>query len=182
MQMKYLAFARKEIVFDVEPVHRFQMTAKHGGRNQLGNFRGFISPCFDGVQRLRRASKFCLSCRTTAKRGRRDPSSSSRNAAGDELLDFGSRFPLDVQEADDNVRDLDAGVVDVVLHIDFPAGFAQQADEGIAKDGVAQMAYVRSLVGINAGMFHQDFAQVNLGWRLRRQRVLSPVRHDSLSH
>ncbi len=57
-----------------------------------------------------------------------------------------------MQEAHDDVGDLDAGVVDVVLHVDFVAGGAEQAHKGVAEDGVAQMADVRGLVGIDAGV------------------------------
>ena len=66
-----------------------------------------------------------------------------------------SRFAFEVQEADDHVGHLHAGVVDVVLHIDLLAGGAQQAHEGVAQNGVAQMADVRGLVGIDAGVLHQ---------------------------
>ncbi len=38
------------------------------------------------------------------------------------------------------------------------ASGAQQAHEGIAEDGVAQMADVRGLVGIDAGVLDQNFA------------------------
>ncbi len=51
-----------------------------------------------------------------------------------------------------------AGVVDVVLHIDHVPSRTQQADEGIAKNRVAQMTNVRGLVGINAGMLDQNLA------------------------
>ena len=63
-----------------------------------------------------------------------------------------------MQESDDHIGDLHAGVVDVVLHIHFSAGETQQADEGIAQDGIAQVADVRRLVGIDAGVLDQNFA------------------------
>jgi hypothetical protein len=64
-----------------------------------------------------------------------------------------------VREADHHVGNLHAGVVDVVLDVDFPAGGAQQADEGIAEDRVAQMADVRGLVGIDAGVLDQNLSR-----------------------
>ena len=73
---------------------------------------------------------------------------------GDVLL----RFLLQLDEADNDVGNLHAGVVDVVLDIDGVTGGAQQAHEGIAEDGVAQMADVRGLVGIDAGVLDQNFA------------------------
>ncbi len=88
-----------------------------------------------------------------------------------ELLDFGARFLLQMQKSDDHVGDLDAGVVDVVLDIHFPAGKAQQADKGVAENGVAQMADVRGFVGIDAGVLDQNLAGGNFssGFFIRRQ-------------
>ena len=60
-----------------------------------------------------------------------------------------------MHKSDDNVRDLDAGVVDVVLHIDLLPCGAQQPDEGVAEDGVAQVADVRGLVGVDGGVLYQ---------------------------
>ena len=60
-----------------------------------------------------------------------------------------------MKEPDDHIGYLHAGVVDVVLHVDFLPGGAQQADEGVAENGVAQMADVRGLVWIDAGVFYE---------------------------
>jgi hypothetical protein len=66
---------------------------------------------------------------------------------------------FEVDQADDNIRDLNAGVVDVVLHANLVAGLevvgAKQALEGVAKDGVAQMADVRRFIGVDAGVLDQ---------------------------
>src|ERR1700739_1555949 len=74
-----------------------------------------------------------------------------------ESFDLSSGFFLDMQKANDHVRNLNAGVVDIVLDIDFPARAAQQTYESVTEDGVAKMANVRRLVGINAGVFAQNF-------------------------
>ena len=52
-------------------------------------------------------------------------------------------------ERDDDVRDLHAGVVDVVLRLDVIAEPLQAADERVAEDGVAEVADVRGLVRID---------------------------------
>ena len=127
-----------------------------------------LSPCFNVVQRgiaqLLAGGVLFFACpaRTTAKCGHRDPSSSSRCASPLQLefVEQGartsaSRLAFEMEEADDHVGDLDAGVVDVVLHVDFLAGGAEQADECVAEDGVAQVADVRGLVGIDAGVLDQ---------------------------
>src|ERR1700688_3252314 len=74
-----------------------------------------------------------------------------------ESFDFSASFFLDMQKAHDHIGDLNAGVIDIVLDIDCPARVSQQANKSIAENGIAKMAYVRRLVGINAGVFHQNF-------------------------
>ena len=76
-------------------------------------------------------------------------------AISDEGADFGGGLVFKVHEPDDDVGNLHAGVVDVVLHVDFLAGGAEKVDKGVAKDGVAQMAHMRGLVGIDAGVLHR---------------------------
>ena len=68
-----------------------------------------------------------------------------------------------MKEADHDIRNLHAGVVDVVLHVDLLPGGAQQAHEGVAEDGIAQMADVRGLVGIDAGVLHKGMKAVGSG-------------------
>jgi hypothetical protein len=64
-----------------------------------------------------------------------------------------------VHKADDDVGDLNAGVVDVILDADLVAGLvvvgAEQALEGVAENGVAQVANVGGLVGVDAGVLDQ---------------------------
>ena len=70
-----------------------------------------------------------------------------------------------MQESNHHVGNLHSGVVDVVLHVHFPARKAQQADEGIAKNGVAQVPDMRCFIGIDAGMFDEHFAGGNIRGR-----------------
>ena len=64
-----------------------------------------------------------------------------------------------MDEADDDVGDLDAGVVDVVLDADLVAALvgvgAEEALEGVAEDGVAEVADVRGLVRVDAGVLDE---------------------------
>ena len=63
MQVQDFALARKEVVFDVETVHGFEMAAQHGGRDQFGDGSGFAGRVFDGVQRFAASlADFALSC------------------------------------------------------------------------------------------------------------------------
>ncbi len=54
---------------------------------------------------------------------------------------------------------MDAGVVDVVLYAYFVAAFvvvgAEEALEGVAEDGVAEVADVGGFVGVDAGVFDE---------------------------
>ena len=64
-----------------------------------------------------------------------------------------------MKKPDHHVGHLHAGVVDVVLHFHAPARRAQHAHEGVAQDGVAQVADVRGLVGIDIGVLDNDLAR-----------------------
>ena len=52
MKMKDLAFARQKIVFDIQPIHGFQMPAQDRDRNQIGDGGSFVAAFLDRVQRL----------------------------------------------------------------------------------------------------------------------------------
>ena len=63
-----------------------------------------------------------------------------------------------MQKANHDVGYLHAGVVDVVLNVDLVSRGAEQTHKRITEDGVAQMADVRGLVGIDGGMLHKHMA------------------------
>ncbi len=108
---------------------------------------------------------FLVCSRRAGKRARKGPSSSSRSAG---LASRSGPAPLARAhlprtsspdgETHHHVGNLHAGIVDVVLDFDVLAAEAQQAHKGVAQNGVAQVADVRGLVGIDAGVFDQDFA------------------------
>ena len=72
--------------------------------------------------------------------------------------DVVERLVLELAEADDDVGDLDAGVVDVVLDLDLAAEEAEQPAERVAERGVAQMADVRRLVRIDRRVLDDGLA------------------------
>src|SRR5437588_9148235 len=57
-----------------------------------------------------------------------------------------------MDEADDNVCDLNAGVVNVVVNFRKLAARAEYSDERVADDGVAKVSDVRGLVRVDACM------------------------------
>ena len=51
-EVQNFALAGQEIVLDVEAQHGFKMAAQDGGRDQFGNFGGFVAAVLDLVQRV----------------------------------------------------------------------------------------------------------------------------------
>src|SRR5260370_24411062 len=162
--MKYFALARQEVVLNVEPVHGFKMALKNGHGNQVSNRCYLVIPFLNRVQRssARLQVRFILFIPLRNTRIQ-IPAYVIKTGRSSERLDFSARLLLDMQESHHHVRNLYAGVVDVVLDIDFPARKAQQADERISKNRIPQVPPMRRLVGIDAGMLDQHFARWNRG-------------------
>ncbi len=184
--MEDLALAGQKVVLDIEPQHGFEMPPQHRGRNQFGDFSCLVASLLNfmqgGVPQLLACFVFCVGARRVPLRGVRvevpaikidalPTTCGGANCACGAILkaagcfarfDKGSnlsdRFLFDVQEPDNHIRHLNAGVVDVVLHVDLLSGGAQQAHKRIAEDCVAQMPDVCGLVGIDAGVLHQYVA------------------------
>ncbi len=173
MQMQNLALARQEVVFDAEAQHRLKMAAENGCRDKLGHFGGFVAAFFNRVQRgiaqllarsvlffaallipLRRASVE-VPAEVVDRRSMTFGAMSAHFAFGYDGADFGERSAFKMLKANDDIGYLNAGVVDVVLHVDFLPRSAQQANECIPEDSVAQVADVSGLVGIDGSMFDQ---------------------------
>ena len=85
-------------------------------------------------------------------------------ALGD-LADAGEVASFELAKPDDDVGDLHAEVVDVVLDLDWRAAKLQRARQRVAERGVAEMADVRRLVRIDRGVLDDCF------FRRRRLRL-----------
>jgi hypothetical protein len=70
------------------------------------------------------------------------------------------RHAFEVFESDDHVRHLHARVVDVVVHLDALAVGPEDADEGVADDGVAQVPDVRRLIRVDARVLDHPLGRV----------------------
>ncbi len=163
MQVKYLALARQEVVLNVEPVHGFEMALKNGSRNQIRNRRRLVVPFFNQAQhRGARMQVRLVLFIPLGDAGIEIPAVVIEAGRGGERFNLSARLLFDMQESNHHVGDLHSGVVDVVLDVHFPARKAQQADEGIAENGVAQVPDMRRLVGIDARMLDQHFAGGNI--------------------
>src|SRR4029077_8659370 len=158
VQAQDFAFAWQEVVFDVEPVHGFEMTAQHGDGYQVGEGGGFVAAGFDFVQRLQANLQILLVFGVPLRRSRVEiPAVVIEARPSSQLFDFGARLLFQMKKSHHHVSDLHTGVVDVVLNVDFPARKAQQTDKRVAENRVAQVAGVRGFVGVNAGMLDQNF-------------------------
>ena len=89
----------------------------------------------------------------------------------------GDALLLEPLERDHDVRDLHAGVVDVVLRLDVVAEPLRAADVRVAEDGVAEVADVRGLVRIDVRVLDDHALARRRGRRhhaaemLRRERA-----------
>jgi hypothetical protein len=140
------------------------MAAQDGGGDEFGDAGEFVVSGFDVVEGVEaRLLVFgrlviplrdaCIELPAVIVEG------SSAGASGDvggelrdEGFDVGEREFFEMDESDDDVGDLDAGVVDVVLDVDGVSGGAQEADEGIAEDGVAKVSDMGGFVGVDGGV------------------------------
>src|SRR5579859_6785561 len=71
-----------------------------------------------------------------------------------------------MRKPDYDVRNLYAGIVNVILNVNFPSRVAQEAYKRVAQDRVAQMSNMCSFVRIDARVLNQNFAVRSVGWRL----------------
>ena len=174
MEGEDFALAREEVVLDAEALHGEEVALEDGGRDLVGDGGSvaaslFIDACFKGVEggeadgfaggELVRVGGVPL-----RDAGVEIPAEVVNALVGleelfHELADTGEGEAEEVDEADDDVGDLDAGVVDVVLHANLPAGLevvgAEESLEGVAEDGVAEVADVGGLVGVDAGVLDE---------------------------
>ena len=66
------------------------------------------------------------------------------------------RFDAELANSDHNVGNLDAGVVDVVVHLDGMAGAPEHTRDRVSDARVAQVADMRRLVGVGGGVLDES--------------------------
>src|SRR5688572_8278713 len=74
-----------------------------------------------------------------------------------DALDVIEVLVLELPESNDDVGDLDACVVDVVLHFDRDASESLHAHQRIAERGIAKVANMRRLVRVNRSVLDNRF-------------------------
>lgn len=160
-EVKDFAFAGEEIVVDAEARHRFEMEADDGVSDDLRDFGFFASVFLDRFQRATaqmRGAGFVL-FKKMGGLGVEVPAEVIEAGIHGEHFHADGSAPLHIEEADDYVGDLDAGVVDVVLHLDGISGMAEDAGHGVAEDGIANVADVGGFVGVDAGVLDDHFSR-----------------------
>ena len=139
-------------------------------RHRRGDRGDLVVAALDGVQdlaspcaRLRpglvRAPDFRIEVPAEVGKPLRVPGLPGQGGRGDDL----ARGPLvadcgQVDETRDDVGHLDAGVVQVVLHLDLEAEELQGAHEHVPQNGVAQVPDVGRLVGVDVGVLDDHLA------------------------
>ena len=152
-QLEDLALARQDIVGDADAPHRGQVAGHDRIRDHRPELGNLALAGFQGVQSLGAPSEGPLVFGREQPRdlGVQVPAEMVEAGAGiDRQGAHGIRALLpQVVKGGHHVSHLHAGVVDVVLHLDSTAERAQQAHERVAEHGVAEMADVRRLVGVD---------------------------------
>ena len=161
LKVENFTFAGQDIVFDIETEHGFQVRFDDGVGDDVTKFGEIALTGFDGVEGIG-APGFGFGVLAVIRGGAgiEIPAEviEARVGIGDECAHIGGRFLFKIVKAYDDVGYLDAGVIDVVLHFDLAAAVAEHADESVAQDGVTQVADVGGFVGVDVGVFDDDFA------------------------
>src|SRR6185312_12956313 len=154
MQVEDFAFTGQEVVGDVETLHGLEVQLQNGRGNQVGQTSGWIVSFFEFVQRAK-PELLVLGILLVPLRDPciQIPAVVIEPRLLNERLHVLVGLVFKLLKANNNVGNLYAGIVDVVLYINRVSSFAQQANEGIAQNRIAQMPDMRSLVGIDAGVF-----------------------------
>ncbi len=119
MQVQDFALAWKEVVLDGKPVHGLKVTAENGGGDQLGDLGNFVVAFFDRVQGLGALLLVFGVFFVPGRRGCVDvPADVVKPRLLDESLDVFLALALEFTKSDHDVGNLNAGVVDVILHVD----------------------------------------------------------------
>ena len=153
LQVQDFALARQQVILHAEPLHGAQMAAHDRHGNDLRQFGRRTMPFFDGRERLAAQGQAALILLEKLRDPRIEvPAEVIEARSRGQRANLFGRFFLQMSERDHHIRDLHAGVVDVVLHFHSPACAPQQPHERIAQGGVAQMPDVRGFIGIDVGV------------------------------
>ena len=147
----------EQVVGDVESAHGREVSIDDPLREVLDENRGLVAPFLNlaqhGAPPIEEVRVGLI------PRGDRDID--ARAVVVERLAR--QRFDAELANPDHDVRDLDSGVVDVVVHLHGAAGAPEDTGNGVADARVAQMPDVSRLVGIGGRVLDERLP----GGRLR---------------
>ena len=164
--MQNFAFLGEQVVIDSEAVECFEMAVDDGRCHQFGHSRSFALALFDFLEsvcaELETRFIFCEKLRDARVEIPADVIESGRESEDANVI---NGFLFEMQKPENYIRDLDAGVVDVILNLDVPACVAEETDEGVAQHRVAQVADMRRFVRVDGGVLDDRLGCVGTGGR-----------------
>jgi hypothetical protein len=175
VQAQDVAFPRQEVVADVQPVHRFQVQPDDAVGDEGGKAGSVVIAVLDLVKRARANGQTGLVVVVPFGDARVEiPAVVVEPRRVGELADLVERLVLELAEADSDVSNLYARVVDVVLDLDLAAEKTQQPSERIPEGGVPEMADVRRLVRVDGGVLDDCLVVRAVGGRCGARRQPPP--------
>ncbi len=170
-------FPREQVVVDVQPGHRDEVTPDDRVGDHRAHLRARIAAVLDRVQRrLADVQARLVGLVPLGDARVQVPAVVVELLAGRERSDLVEPPGLEALEPDDDVGDLHAGVVDVVLDLDRRAQEPQQPPDGVAEDRIAQVADVGGLVRIDRGVLDDRLRPAGRGGRRRLAEVAAQER------
>ena len=171
VQPQDVALPRQQVVVDVEPAHRFEVAPDDPVGDEGGEVCRLVAPVLDLVQRrganLEAAFVLLVPLRHA---GVEVPAVVVEPRRVRDRPHFRQPLALELPEADSDVGDLHAGIVDVVLNFDLAAEESQQTAESVAERGVAQVPDVGCLVRIDCRVLDDRLAVAPRSRRAPRVR------------
>ena len=147
----------------IDAGHRAHMTLCDSHRHHLSHARRVVIAFFDLLQRLRapvvlRIVRFIERCDPRIN----IPAVIVELLCGirDHAAHIVECLSFDMDQPDDHIRHLHAGVIDVVLNFDIPPAGVEDSNEGIADGRVSQMADMRSFVRIDIRVFDDNLSVI----------------------
>ena len=156
-QLQNGALRRQQVVLDIDACHGLEMTAYDGLGDDCsqGPFGGLV--LLDGLQRVLTKMDALAILRIELRHAGVDiPAKVVETLFRDQRGHFFGRHVLEVQESHQDVRDLDSGIVDIVLHFHVRTRVAKRPNECVAEGGVTEVADVSGFVGVDVGMLDDD--------------------------
>ncbi len=161
LEMQDFALARQHVVVDAEAIHGFQMIFDDGIGDRGRKVRQLARAALDRMQGLMAPiESFGMFAEIRGNARVEVPAVvvEAHSWIVEEPFDVRGRFLLEVMECRHYVGNLDASVVDVILHFHRAAARFQHTHESVAQNGIAQVTDMGRFVGVDISVFDDDFA------------------------